>query len=32
AHGFHVVDATLSLEKTQSRMRRLLAPIIRSLN
>ena len=30
-HGFHVVDATLSLEKTQTRMRRLLSPIIRSL-
>ena len=31
-YGFHVVDATLSLERTQARMRRLLGPIIRSLS
>lgn len=30
-YGFHIVDATLSLEKTQTQMRRILAPIIRSI-
>lgn len=32
AYGFHVLDATLSLEKTQTSIRRTMAPIIRSIS